>query len=401
MIPAFVAIKLADLIPGGPPHNAVGGEAEVFLELLHTTLSEGVKGAGDLGLAEAGVILGDAGKLFLQDIYRRSGGPPPQGGAGVALRDGGNVVGGHQLDPAAIVVPQDFQGAFAFIGPVYRAPLLHAGAAHRLAVAVFGEIGLGIPRPAHIGAEEVCRQPFHHLKDGAARDIGLVIAGRIGDVEGIAPAGVPFGVNPVEGQADLGQNVGFQGLGGPGGVDLAGGHVGDIILKAHRDIADIGGGAAQVDGDLFGDHHRTEHPRRVADAGLSRCRTAAAPAGKKRMFGNLDDGILSVGAGQGGVLGEHLHPGHRLLTVKQLDAGNRHRLPAGLFCPQGVDRIGPDGGVGLIQAIFLARGVQGQQWGFAILPSGQMGNHPALFVQDCCRHAGQRRCLLGNGGKDL
>ena len=68
-------------------------------------------------------------------------------------------------------------------------------------------------------------------------DVILVVAGGVGDIEGVALAGVPFGVDAVQRQRDLAVDVGPQGLLWPGGVYLAGGDIGDIIPEGHGHVA--------------------------------------------------------------------------------------------------------------------------------------------------------------------
>ena len=154
----------------------------------------------------------------MQHVDRGAGAAAAQGAAGVALRNGRNVVGGDQLHPAAIVIPQNFQGAFALLGAVHSAPLLHAGAGHAFAIAILGIIGFGVPRAAHIGVEQLGSQALHHGKHRAPPHIRLVHPRRVGNVKAVAPAGVPFGPDAVQRQADLRQNVGPQRLLRPPGI---------------------------------------------------------------------------------------------------------------------------------------------------------------------------------------
>ena len=205
-------IDIGNFIPCGAAHHTVHRQAELFLEGPDAALGGGVKGAGDVRFAKAGIVLGDAGQLLLQRVHRRAGGAAPQRAAGVAFRDGGNVVGGDQLHPAAVVVPQNLQGIHALVGPVHGAPLFHAGAGHRLAVAVFGEIRLRVTGAAHIGGKQLSGDALHHGEHGAPAGVDLVIAGAAADVEAVPAAGVPLGPHPVERQRDLRQNVGTDGL---------------------------------------------------------------------------------------------------------------------------------------------------------------------------------------------
>ena len=63
---------------------------------------------------------------------------------------------------------------------------------------------------------QTCALPiFEH---GASVNVILVVAGGVGDVEGVALAGVPLGVDAVECQRDLAVDVGPQGLLRPRGT---------------------------------------------------------------------------------------------------------------------------------------------------------------------------------------
>ena len=212
----FVAINIAYLVPCGPAHNAVRGQAELFPEFLHAVLGGLVKGTVHGRFAEGGVILCNAGQLLLQNPDICAGAAAPQRAAGIAGRNGRNAVGGHQLDAVAVVVAQNLQRVHALPRTVHRTPLLHAGTGHSLAVAVFGKIRLDIAGALHVGVEQLCGQALHHRKDRSSVDIGLVIPGRAGNVEAVAPAGVPLGPDTVQCQTDLRNNIGAQGLLRPG-----------------------------------------------------------------------------------------------------------------------------------------------------------------------------------------
>ena len=121
-----------------------------------------------------------------------------------------------QLYPIAVVIPQNLQGVFALLGPLDRAPLLHAGAGDGTAVTVFGVVGLGITAALHIGVEQFCSKALHDGEHGAPFDIGLIVPRRARYVEAVPAAGVPLGPDTVQRQTDLGQYVGAQGLLRPG-----------------------------------------------------------------------------------------------------------------------------------------------------------------------------------------
>ena len=159
---------------------------------------------GHGGLAEGRVILGNAGKLPLDHPHRRAGAAAFQALPRIAGRNGGNVAAGHQLHPVAVVIAQNLQGVFALLGAGHGAPLLHARAGHRAPVAVFGVVRLAVAAAPDIGGKQLGGQALHHRKNGAPRHIRLIDPRRAGDIKGIAPAGVPFGPDAVERQADLG-----------------------------------------------------------------------------------------------------------------------------------------------------------------------------------------------------
>ena len=100
------------------------------------------------------------------------------------------------------------QRAAPVVGQCYRAPLLEPGTGDRLAVAVLGIIGIHRTAFAQVGVEDIVRDAHHHLKHRASVDVVLVVAGGVGDVEGVALAGVPLGVDAVQRQRDLAVDVG-------------------------------------------------------------------------------------------------------------------------------------------------------------------------------------------------
>ena len=131
-----------------------------------------------------------------------------------------------------------------------------AGALDLAAVAVLGQDGL-----AHIGAGEIVREEFIHdrgdrIVDVPLRDPLVVKGGGGCDGKVVALVPVPFRVDPVQGEGHDGQHIGPDGVLGPGGVDLAGGHVLDVILVFH--IVVPGGavpGTPVVDDDVLGHHN--------------------------------------------------------------------------------------------------------------------------------------------------
>lgn len=174
-----------------PAHHAVGGQAELLLKLFYRFGHGGAKDAVHVQQAEEGVVLGDAVELPLQREHVRAAVALPHRRAGVAGRNGLDVVGADDLGVAAVVVLQDLQRVFALVGQRHGAPLLEAGAGDGLAVAVFGVVGVDRAGLAHIGVEDIVGQPHHHVKDRPAVDVVLVVAGGVGDVVAVALAGVP------------------------------------------------------------------------------------------------------------------------------------------------------------------------------------------------------------------
>ena len=209
-------IDVADLVPCLPPHHAVGGQVELLLERPHRGGHPAAEYAVHRQFAKEGIVLGDAVQLPLQGEHGRAAAALPQRRAGVALRDGADIFGAHDLDAAAVVVAQDLQRAAPVVGQRHRAPLLEPRAGDRFAVAVLGIIGVHRAAFAQIGVEDIVRDAHHHLEHRAPMDVVLVVAGGVGDVEGVALAGVPLGVDAVQRQRDLAVDVRPQCLLRPG-----------------------------------------------------------------------------------------------------------------------------------------------------------------------------------------
>ena len=170
-------------------------------------------------MPKKGVVLGDAVELPLKGKDAGPLIPLTDRGAGITFGDGGDVGGADKLDVVAIVVFEDGQGVAALLGQGDGAPLLESRAGDGLAVAVLGIVGVDSACLADISAEDLVGELDHHVKHGAAVDVILIVAGGIGDVDGITPAGIPFGVDAVERQRDLAVDVGPQGLLGPGNTE--------------------------------------------------------------------------------------------------------------------------------------------------------------------------------------
>ena len=316
----------------------------MLLEFFHGAGHAAAKDAVHGQQAQKRVILGDAVQLPLQGEHAGAPVALLQRAARVALGDGLDVVGADDLDVVPVVVFEDAEGVAALVGQRDGAPLLEPRAGDGSAVAVFGVVRVHSACLADVGVEDVVRQAHHHVKHRPPVDIVLVITGGIGDVETVALAGVPLGVDAVERQRDLAVDVGPEGLFRPGRVDFTGRHVGNIAAERDGHVLGTGGGSAQVDRDVFGDDDPAE------DFGVTvggRLRAAAAAPGKQGVGGD-DDGLCRdvpvllrvrdhLGLGQCDLPGEDLHA---------LDAD---RAPALLKGGQVAHRVGAGGGVVFVQ----------------------------------------------------
>ena len=304
-------VDQADLIPGGAAHHAVHRQAKLPLKTLYGLLHGCTEHTIHRQCAKAGVILGNAIQLPLQNGHIGAAVPHPQAAAGIALLHGGNILRAADSNIRAVVMAQDLQRVVSAVGQLHRAPLLHAGAAHAFSVAIFGVIGLGVAALLHIGVENFACQALHHLEYRAFVYKILVIACGIGDVKIIAAAAVPLGVNAVQRQTDLCVYVGPQRIFGPCGIHLAAGHICNIVLETHGNISRRSRRAAQMHRDGFGDHHLPQ------DHGLSaggfRGRAAAAAAFKQRSARGC--GHLRVFA----AAGQHFQLRQRGLPIEDLN----------------------------------------------------------------------------------
>ena len=311
--------------------------------------------------AEERVVLGDAVQLALDGGHGGAAVAPAQGAAGVAGGDGLDVLGAHDLHAAAVIIAQDLQGIAALVGQGHGAPLLHAGAGDGFAVAVFGVVRFHVSAAAHIGVENVVGDALHHVKNRAAVHKVLVVTGGVGDVEAVPLAGVPFGVNAVEGQADLGVDVGPKGLLRPGGVHLAGGHVGDVFAEGYGHVAGTGRGLAQVHRDVFWDDDLIQHLGAVLGVGAGAGAALARIQGMGRNLHRFDP----LAAGSALVDGDHLQGGQGSLAGEDLDALNDLPLPALFFGGQGHSGVGLGAGV-LGEGERLGRRFNGKVGGSAL-----------------------------------
>ena len=221
------------------PHRILGGGAE---DPVHR------QGPGDGGVGHGDPVEHHLGHLDLGAHV-----PQAEGGTGVGVLDVLNGSAGDDLQVLAIVAPEDLYRVVPLLGQVLAAPLGQAVAGGGGAVAEAGRQGLGKARAAEVVGKQGVHQLAHPVEDVPPLDELLVIGGGGGDVEVVALAGVKLGVHPVQGKGDLGQDVGPEGRDVPGGIDLAGGHVLDVVPEGDGDVLRLAVRGAQVDGDVGGD----------------------------------------------------------------------------------------------------------------------------------------------------
>ena len=383
-------IDVADLVPCLPPHYAVGGQVELLLERPHRCGHPAAEYAVHRQLAKEGIVLCNAVQLPLQGEYRRAAAALPQRRAGVALRDRADIFGAHDLDAAAVVVAQDLQGAASVVGQRNRAPLLEPRAGDRLAIAVLGIIGVHRATLAQIGVKDIVRNAHHHLKHRASVDVVLVVAGGVGDVEGVALAGVPLGVDAVQRQRDLAVDVRPQCLLRPGGIHLAGGYVGNIIPEGDGHVAGGSCRFAQMHRDIFGNDDLIQYP---GCAVFPRLRAAAAAAGKQGVRRDDDGCVRDIPV----FLGNRKHLGlrQRYLPGKDLDALNAHGAVAGLCSGQADNGVGA-GSVVLVQREGAGGGFNGNIGGAAGgISDAVQGKAVPLHGNGHPLHGGRLACRKG------
>ena len=178
---------------------------------------------------------------------------PAQGRAGIGVLEALDRGLHYQLDVVSVVPPQDGHAVQPLLGQLLTAPLGQPVAGDGGAVAELGGQRLHKALTADIVVEDIVHQSVDIVKDVAAFDELLVRGGGGGDLEGIAAADVVFGVDPVQGEGDLRQNIGAERRELPGGIDLAGGYIFDVVGEGDGDVFRALAGGAQVYGDKFGD----------------------------------------------------------------------------------------------------------------------------------------------------
>ena len=217
-------------------------------------------------------------------------------------------------------------------------------------------------------------------------DVVLVVGGGVGDIEVVALAGVPLGIDPVEDKGNLGVDIGPNGLLRPGGIHLAGGHVGDIVLEGDGDVLGRGGRFSQMDRDGLGDDDAGQDGG-VRTVGLGRKAAAAVPR-KKGVDGNPDHFVGHIF--RPGGFGDHFEGGEGNLPRKDLDPLDGDGAVAGFGGHQGTGGIGENGGVIFIQGIDELRGLDLNVGGVA-QRVGQAAGGEAV----ACNHNGDLRHRRG------
>ena len=244
-------VQAEDGVPGPLADDAVCVQVKDGLESPDAGLGlrpEDSVHAGNLGNGWVG--LGDAVQGELGDADIPAPVPQAHGRAGIGILDVLHRGVDHQLDVGAVVVFQNLHGGVTILGQGFAAPLGQAVALGGGAVAEPGGQRLHIALAADVVVKQLIHQLADAVKEVPPLDELLVIGGGGGDVEVVAPAGVVLRVNPVQGEGHLSQDVGPQGGVVPGGVNLAGGYVFDVVLKGHGDVFRVAGGGAHVNGDV-------------------------------------------------------------------------------------------------------------------------------------------------------
>ena len=182
------------------------------------------------------------------------------------------------LDVLAEVIPQDLQRDVPPSGKGNRPPLAQTVAGGRRPIAVFREQRLQSALPRDVVREVPVDDGVDRVENAPVVNVILVVRGGIRDVEVVALRGVPFGVEPVERERHLRDDVGDDGVLRPRRVDLAARDVFDVIDERDRDDLRVRTGRAEVDADGLRDD---DLPPRFFDI-RRRDRTAGLPAFRLR-----------------------------------------------------------------------------------------------------------------------
>ena len=102
------------------------------------------------------------------------------------------------LDVISVVIPKDFQIIQALPRQTLGTPLTHSATGHGGSVAERGCQRFHISSPANIALEQLIHKDPDVFKRFASLGVFLVIGRRIGDIEGISPAGIVLEVYLVQ-----------------------------------------------------------------------------------------------------------------------------------------------------------------------------------------------------------
>ena len=232
----YSGVKAHQLIPGGLTDDAIYLQIEYLLKFPDGCLGLLSKDAVNRGdFRNCRIVFPDSVQLRLNDHHIGTDISPAQRCAGIG---GGIFFDRRIIDDfhIAVVIPEDLGGVVALLRQLLAAPLAQALTGHGGAVAVFCSQGLHEARPAQIVVEHFLRQTGDVCEIASAVNKILVIGRIVGDVKIISPAAVKLGVNPVQGEGNNGQDVCPEGTFIPGGIDLTGSHILDIVYEINGHI---------------------------------------------------------------------------------------------------------------------------------------------------------------------
>ena len=160
-----------------------------------------------------------------------------------------------------IKVTQYLDGAVAPLAEVAAAPLCHPiRTLHLPSVAILRQNRLPHPRPRQIIIKNLIHHQGNTLENIPPIDPLMIKGCRRGDGKIISLVPVPLRIHPVQREGHDRQHIGRDCGPGPGGIDLAGGHILNIIPVRH--IVVLGRavrGSPVVDHHGLGYHYPAEH----------------------------------------------------------------------------------------------------------------------------------------------
>ena len=272
-------IEHHDCVPRRAAHNAVDCQRKNGLERAHGVFRCLAEDGVDRNLGNGGVVLRNAVERDLQKRHVHADIAPPHGAAGVGLLQ---ILHGrvrHKLHVLPVIGAQNVDGVCAVLRQILRPPLAQARTRDRHAVAEFCRQRLDKALLPQIIREQLVDQLGDIFIDVAAIDKFLVNGRRGRDIEGIPPAAVILGVDPIERERDDRQRVGPQRGRLPRRVDLAGQDVFHIVGKRHGNIFRVRIRRTEMNGDAFGDvrgDRRQKAPSFTDPAPAMGCRIPAS-----------------------------------------------------------------------------------------------------------------------------